>query len=101
MKTETKYICEKCGWKYNTEEECQKCEDSHNSAKTLVAQKFDHKFGESAKYPGAIIVQMANGHKIEYRYYKPILDKSENNTPPTDPTTDPNTDPNAGNGNNG
>ena len=73
MKTETKYICEKCGWKWNTEEECAKCEASHNDASTIVQQKYDHKYGESAKYPSSIVLEMANGHKIEYRYFKPVI----------------------------
>ena len=73
MKTETRYICEKCGWKHMTEEECAKCEDSHKDAQTMVKQKYDHKFGESGKYPSSIICEMANGTKVEYRYFKPVV----------------------------
>lgn len=76
MRTETKYICEKCGWKFNTEEECAKCEASHNEAGTILKQSFDHKYGESAKYPGTVVLEMANGHKIEYRYFKPVIESS-------------------------
>lgn len=79
MKTETKYICEKCGYKWNTEEECAKCEASHNDAASIVSQKYNHQYGESAKYPGSVTLQMANGHKIEYRYFKPVIEKAENN----------------------
>lgn len=89
MKTETRYICEKCGWRYNTEEECQKCEAYHQDASSLVSQRFDHKFAESAKYPGSVILQMANGHKMEYRFYKPIVEKPDTiPVVPTEPTTD-------------
>ena len=87
MKTETRYICEKCGWRYNTEEECVKCEASHNEAQTIEKQYFDHKYGESAKYPGTIVIDMSNGHKIEYRYFKPVIAK--NPTHSTGPVVEP------------
>ena len=77
MKTETKYVCEQCGYKYNTEEECQKCEQSHQQATSILSQKFEHKFGDDAKYPGTVVLEMANGHKVIYRFHKPIVEKPE------------------------
>lgn len=101
MRTETRYICEVCGYRYNTEEECAKCESSHNNATEILSQKFDHHFGDNAKYPGSIIVKMANDHKIEYRYFKPVIEPTTEHTTadpeptePEEPTTDPVTDPN-------
>ena len=76
MKTETLYICETCTAKYTTEEECQKCEAYHNKANTILSQNFNHNYGENAKYPGELIVEMANNHKIIYRFYKPIVEKT-------------------------
>lgn len=73
MKTKTLYICEKCGWKYDNEPDCLKCEATHQEAQTIESQNFDKKYGDSAKYPGEIIMNMANGHKIIYRFYKPIV----------------------------
>ena len=93
MRTETRYICELCGYRYNTEEECHKCEESHNAATELVYQKFDHKFGESAKYPGSIIMKMANGHKAEYRFYKPVVEPASTTTNPSTPEPTEPTDP--------
>ena len=93
MKTEVKYICELCGYRFNTEEECQQCEASHNNVSEVLSQKFDHHFGDNAKYPGSIIMKMANGHKIEYRYYKPILKGDTTNTDPSTPDPTNPTDP--------
>lgn len=81
MKTETKYVCDYCGEKYNTETECQKCEQSHGTPESILESRFTKGF----KYPDTISVHMANGHDVIYKFLKPIIQK-QNNTTPTTPT---------------
>lgn len=70
MITETLYKCETCGAMYETEQEARKCEDSHIQADFITSQYFPiHE-----KYPETIIITMGNGHNIEYKFRKPVLD---------------------------
>lgn len=67
MKKITVYKCEKCGARYNTEEEAQKCEESHGSPVKIVDERYPYyemQFG----YPRYITVQMSNGKLVKYAY---------------------------------
>lgn len=71
MKTETKYICDYCGKKYLTEEECHTCEESHGIAQTIETARYS----EGSKYPDTICVGFNNDHHIIYKYLKPLVNK--------------------------
>ena len=69
MITKTIYKCEICGQIHETEQDAQKCENSHVDAEFITYQKFP----KTEKYPTELIITMANGHKIQYDYCKPII----------------------------
>ena len=71
MKTETLYICEYCGEKYQTEAECQACEQSH-AIPTYINEK---RYSKGFKYPDTLCVEFDNDHYIIYKYLKPVLRK--------------------------
>ena len=77
MKTETKYVCEHCGMKYDTEAECQKCEQSHGAPESIL----ESRYSKGLKYPDTISIHMANGHDIIYKFLKPIVKPQNENTP--------------------
>lgn len=70
MITETLYKCEICGQTYNTEQAARTCEDSHMDADYVAYQYFK----KTERYPETIIMTMENGHNIQYRYDKPVID---------------------------
>lgn len=70
MITETLYKCEICGQTWDTAELAAKCENSHIPAETIFHQGFP----KTEKYPQTIIMTMGNGHNIQYKYDKPIID---------------------------
>ena len=70
MITETLYKCEVCGNTWLTQQEAERCEASHQVAEFVTEQHFS----PSDKYPDKVILTMANGHNIQYRYDQPILD---------------------------
>ena len=76
MIIETRYKCEICGQEYDTEQAAVRCEGSHIDADFITYQKFP----KTEKYPNQLIVTMANGHKLQYDYSKPVL-----NEPSDDP----------------
>ena len=71
MKTETLFICEFCGEKYQTEAECQTCEQSHAHPTQIAEMRYSKGF----KYPDTLCVDFNNNHHIIYKYLKPILTK--------------------------
>lgn len=69
MITKTIYKCEICGQEYDTEQAAIRCEGSHVDAEFITHQTFP----KTEKYPKSLIITMANNHKIQYVYDKPIL----------------------------
>lgn len=69
MITETLYKCEICGQTWITPQGAENCEAFHQSAESVTEQFFL----PAGKYPDKIILTMANGHDIQYRYDRPIL----------------------------
>jgi hypothetical protein len=70
MITEILYKCEVCGAVYGKEEDAQKCERSHISAHSVFYEGFPQK----EKYPGILIMEMGNGHRMQYRIEKAVVD---------------------------
>ena len=68
MKTETKYVCEYCGNKFLTEEECQICEQSHHIPEKIGEARYSKGF----KFPDTIRVDFVGEHHAIYKYLKPI-----------------------------
>lgn len=55
------YICEKCGRRYNNEDEAIKCEESHFGIVSIESKNVKYcKMGD-ARYPYAIDVKFTNG----------------------------------------
>ena len=71
MKTETLFICELCGGEYQTEAECQACEQSHVHPTRIAGMKYSKGF----KYPETLCVDFDNKHHIIYKYLRPVLRK--------------------------
>lgn len=69
MITKTIYKCEICGQDYDVEQLARKCETSHVNAEFITNQSFP----KTEQYPDEIIITMANGHKLIYKYYKPVF----------------------------
>lgn len=69
MITETLFKCEICGQTWQTQQEAEKCEQSHIAGEFVAYQNFR----KTEKYPETVILTMANGHNLQYRYDKPIL----------------------------
>ena len=90
MITKTIYKCETCGQEYDVEQLARKCEASHVDAEFITNQTFL----KTEQYPDEIIITMANGHKMRYKYYKPLLKEPSvepyftNITVSRDPETD-------------
>lgn len=61
----TLYICEKCHAKYDSEEECKQCENSHRSAKKICNEVFEKSSGPF-NYPDTIKVKMSDGKVVCY-----------------------------------
>lgn len=70
MITETLYKCEICGQTWITPQGAENCEAFHQSAESVTEQFFS----SVGKYPDKVVLTMANGHNIQYRYDRPILD---------------------------
>lgn len=80
MKTIIQYECEKCKIAYETQEECQKCEDSHINPKEIISSCFiPYVYMEGTKlarridkyvdctYPTSIFIRMEDGKEFEYK----------------------------------
>lgn len=66
------YICEKCGRRYNNEDEAIKCEESHFGIVSIESVKYCSKNMGDARYPYSIDVKFTNGSIHTYtngRYY--------------------------------
>ena len=71
------YKCETCKAVYKTQEEAENCEASHVFSDNVYHEKFK----EKDKYPEYIVMEMDNGHRIQYKYDKPIIDIIPEGTP--------------------
>lgn len=70
------YKCEICGAIFSTEEDARKCEASHQSAHSVFYEGFPMR----DPYPKYLVMNMDNGHRIQYVYDKPYI-----NLPTGDP----------------
>ena len=68
MKTATKYICDFCDTAYDTQERCEMCEHFHVSVKEYKAAKYSH----DRRYPAHVIIEMDDGHMVEFSYFKDL-----------------------------
>ena len=71
MKTETKYICEYCGNKYETEDECKTCEQGHAMPTTISEKRYSNGF----RYPDTLCVSFDNDRQVIYKFLKPLVSK--------------------------
>ena len=71
MTTETKYVCEYCGSKYGTEDECRVCEEGHAIARTIDEARYSNGF----KYPDTVCLGFSNDRQVIYKYLKPVVSK--------------------------
>ena len=76
MSTDNIYKFEICGQTWITQQDAEKCEAFHQVAEFVT----DQHFPPTDKYPDKVTLTMANGHNIQYRYDRPIL-----NIPPDVP----------------
>ena len=68
MKTETKYVCEYCGNKFEKEEDCQRCEQTHYIPERITEARYSKGF----KFPDTVCVEFGDNHRAIYKYLKPI-----------------------------
>ena len=93
MKTATKYICDFCDTAYDTQERCEMCEHFHVPVKEYVAAKYHH----DRRYPASVVIEMDDGHMVEFSYFKDlgmaevVVTEPEPTSDPEDPE-DPNND---------
>jgi hypothetical protein len=84
MKTTTKYVCDFCDTAYDTQERCEMCEHFHVSVKEYVAAKYCH----DRRYPASVVIEMDDGHMVEFSYFKDLGAAEVVVTEP-EPTSDP------------
>lgn len=77
MIQETIYKCEICKAVYKTQAEAENCEASHVSSNNVYHEKFK----EKEKYPEYIVMDMDNGHRIQYKFDKAVIDIIPEGTP--------------------
>lgn len=70
MIREILYKCEICGETYETQEAAERCEASHISAHNVYYENFP----KAQRYPQYIVMTMDNGHRIQYKFDKPVID---------------------------
>lgn len=63
MKEVTKYVCERCGEMFDSEDDCKKHEDRHSPVDCIAEAYYDY----SDSYPHAIKVRLKSGVEIVYR----------------------------------
>ena len=71
MKTLQLYVCEICGTRYESEDECRRCEESHKAPIRIVKEqyrslKYD---GDKYPYPISILFEMSDGENLWYRLH--------------------------------
>ena len=69
MVREILYKCEICGETFETQEEAVACEASHQSAHSV----FYEGFPKTQPYPKYLVMNMDNGHRIQYIFDKPFI----------------------------
>lgn len=69
MITETLYKCGVCKATYGTPEDALKCERSHVSAHSIYYEGFPQK----ERYPGVLVIEMDNGHRVQYRFENAVV----------------------------
>ena len=65
MKTKTLYTCEICNTDYNTEEEAEKCEQTHRTVDAISKVIY----GNKCLYPSSITVTFDDGKVLEFKRY--------------------------------
>lgn len=63
MRVITTYECGLCGFRYETQEEAEKCERNHRTP--VKIKRFAHSTKNSV-YPERIVVEMSDGREIQY-----------------------------------
>ena len=75
MVIKTIYKCGVCGQEWDVEQDARKCEASHMDAEFITGQSYL----KTDKYPNEVVLTMENGHKLAYRYYKPVIVEPSDN----------------------
>ena len=62
MVEELKYVCEKCGASYTSEDKARKCEAIHIEPKELT----NYRFWSRKQYPNVLTVEMEDGTQLMF-----------------------------------
>ena len=63
-----KYTCEYCGYPYDTEEECKKCEQFHIEPLGIQAGAFKPMAQTSNRYLDRVVLRMSDETLVQYTY---------------------------------
>lgn len=62
MVEELKYVCEKCGASYTSEDKARRCEEKHIEPKVLT----NYSFWSRQEYPNVLTVEMEDGTQLMF-----------------------------------